>query len=157
MLTVLLLAGVFSLLSVSVRSWRAGSGRTELQQTARYAMDSMIRDLRFGSNYTLENDMSITYINQKEDDTTKGNTFRYYVDSGSHILYRQNVTTGTPQPVTGDNVANSNTILVNAGGQVLFALSDANTVVITLTVSDSVTGQTMALRSAVTSISQLVK
>jgi len=144
-LTVILLSGIFGLLDSSLRSWRFGSGRTEVQQTARYAMDTMVRELKYGTNFHADNAYTISYV-----EASTGNSYKYFLDTTDHILYRQPVIpAGTSQPVTGLNVQNSTNVLINQENQTLFQSSDSNAVKITLTATDTVTNQSVALRTVV--------
>lgn len=59
-LLVILLAGVFGILSVSVSSWMQGSSKTEVQQVARQAMDAMVREIQYASSITRNNAASLT-------------------------------------------------------------------------------------------------
>lgn len=144
-LTVILLTGIVGLLDSSLRSWRFGSGRTEMQQTARYAVDTMVREFKYGTNFQVLDAYTISY---KEAST--GNVYKYYLDTTSHILYRQAVTpAGTSYQVTGSNVQNSTNILINQQNQILFESPDSNTVKITLTAIDSITNQNISIQTAV--------
>jgi prepilin-type N-terminal cleavage/methylation domain-containing protein len=144
-LTGLLMAGVFGLLSSSLQSWRLGSGKTELQQTARYAVDKMARDLHHGKSFQVTDPYTVVFV-----DSFSGNTYQYYLDRTSYILYRQPVNpAGVSQPVTGVNVQNSTNVLINQSNQVLFVSPDSNTVKITVTATDTNTNQSVFLRTAI--------
>jgi len=155
-ITVILLAGIFGLLSTSLQSWRLGSGRTELQQTARYAMDKMTRDLHYGKNFSLKDPYTIVF-DDATDSSTYGNTYQYQLDTTDHILYRQPVSpSGTRQPVTGANVQYSTNVLLYPGtlplyNLPLFVLSDLNTVKIIFTAIDTNTNQSITMQTAVNS------
>ncbi len=160
MLTVVLLSGIFGLLSTSLVSWKSGISRSEVQQTARFAVDSMVRDLRYGDNYELGNDgRSITYRNIKSGQY--GNTYRYHVSTADHKLYKTGIIPQVvSQPVTGENVKGANYIILNPDNQALFRQPDPSkpdTITITVEAKDTVTGHSFVLYSAVTSLTQTFK
>lgn len=150
-LSVLLLAGIGSLLSVNIQSWLSGSSRTEVQQTARYAMDMMVRELRYAKNFTSESAYSNKHSILFEDiSTPTPKKYRYFLDTTNHILYRKPVIPdGSQQPVTGINVNGSTNVVINTNNETLFEVLDNNTAVITLTATDTVRNQSYTLRSVV--------
>lgn len=156
-LSVVLLSAMVPLLTTNIGAWIAGSSRSEVQQTARYAVDSMVRELRYSRNFQIEttflNGQSITFVNL---DTNNLN--RYYLSNVNHLIYRQAITTGGyPQPLTGLNIRNSTNVVINPENQPLFEVPDQNTVLINLTATDTVTGQSVTIRTAVYSMSQYLK
>ena len=152
-LTVLLLTGIGTLLSVNVQSWLTGSSRTEVQQTARYAMDMMVRELRYAKTFT-GSSHSLSFIDAKP----PNNQYRYYLNTTNHILYREPISpTGTAQPVTGVNVNGSTTVVINKANETLFEVLDNNTVVITLTATDTVRNESYTLRSVIYGATQYLK
>lgn len=100
-LTVLLLTCLFNLLSTSVQAWSVGSSKTELQQTARYAIDALTRDLQFAT------DIQIPDIKSLEIRTSKYGTVNqkvnYLVDTtGTTKILKRNKNDGSGwQPITG--------------------------------------------------------
>lgn len=160
MLTMLLLSGIFGLLTTSIGAWRAGSSRSELQQTARFAVDSMVRDLRYGDNFVLESNTSITYRNIKPGNQY-GNTYRYHVSTNDHILYKTGIHPPSfSQPVTGNNITGASKIVINPDDQVIFTqpdLNNPNIIAITLKAKDTLTGHSFVLYSAVASLTQTLK
>lgn len=158
-LTVLLLSGIGTLLSVNIQSWLNGSSRTEVQQTARYAMDMMVRELRYAKNFTSESAYSNKYSVLFNDTSTPApNKYRYYLQTTNHILYREPVSPdGTPQPVTGANVNGSTNVVINTNNETLFEVLDNNTVVITLTATDIVRNQSYTLRSVVYGVTKYIQ
>ncbi|HEY3423197.1 MAG TPA: prepilin-type N-terminal cleavage/methylation domain-containing protein, partial [Negativicutes bacterium] len=46
-LTVMLLYGVSGILASSLQLWKFNGGKMEIQQTARYAVDCIVRDLQY--------------------------------------------------------------------------------------------------------------
>jgi type II secretory pathway pseudopilin PulG len=159
MLMALLLAGTSRLLDASLSAWRAGSSRSEVQQTARFALDSMVRSLRYGDQYILENNKSITYRNRKSGPQLNY-IYRYSVGS-DHKLYHGGVAPySSPQPVTGDNVKGFNSVAINANNEPLFSQpqgADSSYVVITVIAVDTSTGQRWETTSAVVSMVQVLK
>lgn len=159
MVMVLLLAGTYRLLDAALSAWRAGSSRSEVQQTARFALDSMVRNLRYGDQYILENDKSITYRNRKSGPQLNY-IYRYSVGS-DHKLYHGGVAPySSPQPVTGDNVKGFNRVTINANNEPLFSQPNgaaSSYVVITVIAVDTSTGQQWETNSAVVSMVQALK
>lgn len=168
-LTVLLLTGVGTMLSVNVQSWLTGSSRAEVQQTARYAMNMMVRDLQLSEklpdadpqkNYTFRLitgiDGADNYILEYKDARSK-KIYRYYLDKTAtdtkkkYILYKHQMDTGTKQPVTGESLT---AIVINKNNEPLFELLDDNTVLITLIATDIVTNQSYETRTVVRSLTQ---
>ena len=168
-LTVLLLTGVGTMLSVNVQSWLTGSSRAEVQQTARYALNMMVRDLQLSEklpdadpqkNYTFRLitgiDGADNYILEYKDARSK-KIYRYYLDKTAtdtkmkYILYKHQMDTGTKQPVTGESLT---AIIINKNNEPLFELLDDNTVLITLIATDIVTNQSYETRTVVRSLTQ---
>lgn len=100
-LTVLLLTCLFTLLSTSLKSWAVGSSRTELQQTARYAIDTLTRDLQFATDIQIPDTKGLEIRTSKYG--TANQKINYSVDStGSTKTLRKNSNDGSGwQPVTG--------------------------------------------------------
>lgn len=158
-LTVLLLSAIAPLLTVSVQSWRIGSSRSEVQQTARFAVESITRDLHYGTNFARINGFEISF-------TDAGNSeVHYRLDTTTHILYK---VTGTTQPVTGTNVRNSTNVEIYGdygGNQELFNFPaaavgktpDDRPIEIYLRAIDTVTGETVRLHTSVQSISRYLR
>lgn len=161
LLTVLLLAGIGSLLSVTVQSWMSGSSRTEVRQTARYAMDMMVRELRYANTFIKETPLpnnAVDSIKFSDLAAPTPNQYRYYLKTSDHILYRVPVSpAGSEQPVTGANVSGSTNVVINQDNTTVFEVLDSNTVVITLTATDTVRNESYTLRSVVVSITQYLK
>jgi len=86
-LLILLLAGVFGILSVSVTSWLEGSSKTEVQQVARQAVDTMVREIQYASSITRNSATSLTIVTVQAG-TSK--TINYYLDTTTipQIIYR---------------------------------------------------------------------
>lgn len=147
-LLVILLAGVFGILSVSVSSWMQGSSKTEVQQVARQAMDSMVREIQYASSITRNNATSLT-ITTVQAGTSK--TINYYLDTAAnpHIIYR-NDGSGA-RPLTGGSTISVN---ISALTFTLFPASGtARAVEIKLTAQDLANPtNTIQLETAVTAI-----
>lgn len=130
-LTVLLMTGIFSLLSTSLQAWQLGSRKIEVQQTARFALDSVTRELRYATNVTIDDNKSGIIFNENKTSSSE-NVIHIYSDSNG-ILRRENKTTGGgQQPITGGN----NVKVVTS-----FAIdaSDNRTISIALTATDTFT------------------
>jgi prepilin-type N-terminal cleavage/methylation domain-containing protein len=97
-LLVLLMAGVFGLLQISLTSWLQGSSKTEVQQVARQALDSMAREIQYASSITRNSASSITFTTVQ---AGVSKTINYYLDTTTNpqIIYR-NDGTGN-RPLTG--------------------------------------------------------
>ncbi len=97
-LLVLLLAAISGVLSVSVNSWLQGSSKTEVQQVARQAMDTMAREIQFASSITRNSATSITFTTVQAGSVR---TINYYLDTSAspQVIYR-NDGSGA-RPLTG--------------------------------------------------------
>ncbi|WP_371371396.1 PilW family protein [Sporomusa aerivorans] len=159
MLIVLLLPASLGLLTTALSAWKAGISRSEVQQTARFALDSMVRNLRYGDTYMLESNKSITYRNVRPGNQ-QDYIYRYNVGA-DHKLYHSGVTPySTPQPVTGDNIKGGSSIIINANGEPLFTQpngTDTNYIIITIYAADTATGQTWETASAVVSLPRVLR
>ena len=150
-LTAMLLAGAMTVLSANIRVWMEGRAGVEVQQAARYAVSVMARELSYGDTYTLQaSGADISFR-----DIRSNATVRYFLSGGK--LFRE--TGGSPQPVTGDNALSANVVISAPSGETLFSQRAGNTyaVYIALTATDTVTNQTVTLRTAVTGLSQYIK
>jgi len=108
-LTGLLMAGLFGLLSTSLKSWQQGRSGLEVQQTVRTAVDFMARDIAFAQKVVISpNGSTLTIETQKYVDISKTpnkvDTIIYSVDTSTAPwkLYRT-LPGGTPQPMTGES------------------------------------------------------
>lgn len=99
----ILLTAVFNLLDQSLRSWRASSNKTELQQTARHAVDSIVKDVQYAKGVIINNsDKQITIIT---DQYGTDSTIIYTLNSGAeNKLTREVSDSSGNQSVTGDNM-----------------------------------------------------
>jgi prepilin-type N-terminal cleavage/methylation domain-containing protein len=100
LLTGILVAAIFGLLSTSLESRMRGDRSIELQQTARYAMDLMVRELQYATRITAVAPTSITF--QTEQFGAK--TITYSLARGANnasILRRNQQDSSGDQPVTG--------------------------------------------------------
>ena len=78
-ITTLLMAVIINNLSTSIIAWQAGKNRSEIETTARLAIDIIIREIRYANNLQLNSKSSIT-ITKKNSATNKIQekiTFRY--------------------------------------------------------------------------------
>lgn len=95
----ILMAALFGLLIQSLKSWNANSHLTEVQQTARFAVDAIVKDAQYAKQIVITNENDITLI--KLEGTTL-HTLHYYLDTNDNIL-RCQTDKGVGQPVTGGN------------------------------------------------------
>lgn len=101
-LLVLLLAGVYGLLSISLTSWLQGSSKTEVQQVARQALDSMAREIQFASSITRNSASSITFTTVQ---AGVSKTINYYLDTTTNPqIIRRNDGTGARALTGGSNI-----------------------------------------------------
>lgn len=98
LLTVTVLAAISGILSSSLQAWIAGRSRTELQQTARIAIDMMVREMRYAQTLKLNSNLSLTVKIPRNGGMT--DTITYYQDSNGVLRSNQG---GGDQPVTGGN------------------------------------------------------
>ena len=104
-LTALLLEALFPLLSTSLLAWKSSVARMTVHQTARMAMESMIRELSLASALTWplpgQPDSSVRFQLKEASDQTESLSFRLGTSSGlnSKTLYRV-PGTGQPSPLT---------------------------------------------------------
>ncbi len=146
MLTALLLQGLFSLLSTSFKSWQVILARTQTHQTARMAMESMVRELRPASaiNSPLPGQV-LSGIRIVRPDMA-GNSYSLVFQLGTTLggnprtVYRI-AASGQPTPLTENTVT-----------ELQFELKPPRLVVIRLTVTDPQTGVSDSLDTAVTCI-----
>jgi len=77
-LTVILLSGMLSILSTSLITWTLEKKRINIQQTAGFAMDTIMRELRYAQDIQLTNPQSllITKLN--------GETITFRLGGGLH-------------------------------------------------------------------------
>lgn len=131
MLTLVLMSAVFGLLSSSVMSWTQGAAHNDLEQSARIAVDSMVRELRYARAVTSVTSGSIAFVNSGGDNVA----FRLGTSTNRNMntLHRLN------NPMTENNVSS-----------LTFEQIGSRTVKISLTMHDAPTGQTKTLRTAVT-------
>jgi len=134
-LVVLLLSGIFNVLSVAVTSYQMSNGRMAVQQTARFAVDNIVRELQFvqGGAITLNSANEIEFVTNRNG----VNETVIYSDAinnsdGTVQLMRNNV------PITGDNITSvsiSNLVFapVNASNPTPTYPLTTNIVSITLT------------------------
>jgi prepilin-type N-terminal cleavage/methylation domain-containing protein len=92
----LVMAGTFMVLQQGQNAYLYGAGRAEVQQTARGALDRLVRELRTGSAVTAVSATSITF--QYVDDTQTTVTVQYSLN-GTDLQRNQTAPVpGTPQP-----------------------------------------------------------
>ncbi|KYZ77074.1 hypothetical protein AXX12_02760 [Anaerosporomusa subterranea] len=152
-LTGILMAALFGLLSSSLQSRTQADRHVELQQTARHAMDSMVRDLQYANAITSVSPESITFKTEQ----FGTDTITYWLDkSRTTAILRQNKNASINQPVTGEGQAVNVSI-----SQLAFEILRTNTAgqpltigielaVTDLAVSDSAKRPDYTLRTAVT-------
>ena len=144
MLTALILQAIPPLLSTSFLSWRQSVARTATHQSARMAMEAMIRELRLASQVVspLPGQTAAAVSVDAPDETGKTTrlTFRLGTNLGANrrTLYRISGG-GQPTPLTQDMVS-----------ELRFCYKPPHLLVIDLTLTDRETGVSDSLSSAVT-------
>ncbi len=138
-LSSLLMAVIFSFLFVSLKAWNTGSIRSELQQTARISLDTMVRELRYAKVIQLPSAngtaSTITFTNSRNEVVT------YVCGTSSGVnqqtLYRRVFLT--------DNPLTENTVTLLS-----FTVTRPRTVYAVITVTDTKSGLSETLQTAVT-------
>lgn len=147
-LMVLLMTAALNLMVNSLQTWQINSRRIEVQQTARFALDSIVRELRFATDVVVDIDHKGILYRINESAYSEDNIYISCRNDG--ILRRKNISDGGgAQPITGENK-----VMVN----VAFELDskDNRTVNIILTATDSFNDnlprQTTTLKTSVVSL-----
>lgn len=151
-ITAVLLAAMIPLFATSLALWRISGSRSEVQQTARFAVDSMVRDLKYGSDIRKVDDNELSFID------VQGRRSGYRLSTSSHILYNL-LSNDTPQPVTGANIQKAVNVLVYGdygSAKALFHVQE-QTVYLYLTAVDTVTGQSFTVHTAVGRIASYLR
>lgn len=88
-LTTLLMAVIASNLATALNVWKAGKNRSEVESTARLAIDSITREIRYANKLQLNSKSSITITknNSTTNKTQEKITFRYG-SSDSRTIYK---------------------------------------------------------------------
>lgn len=102
LLASLLAAGVFGILSVSLESRIRGDRSTELQQSARYAMDLMVREIQYAYEITTVSGDEITFKTQQFGNKIITYSRTRTTDASPWILRRRQHDLSGSQPVTGE-------------------------------------------------------
>jgi len=151
-ITVVLLTALVPLFATSLALWRTSGSQSEVQQTARFAVDSMVRDLKYGSDIRKINDNELSFID------SQGRQSGYRLSTSNHILYNL-LSNNNPQPVTGANIQKTANVLVYGdygASKALFHVQE-QTVYLYLTAVDAVTGQSFTVHTAVGGIANYLK
>lgn len=151
MLTMLLITAVIQLLATSIANWRMINSQTALQQTVRFAVDSMVRDIQFAQRISLDNDRKITVTTGKYGKNGQQITYTYDTRVMPHVLRRDKNDGSGAQPMTGGN---SNTVIHIRDCRFVILATDGDgfprTVQIEITACDTGTGRHFTLQTAVT-------
>lgn len=85
LLTSILVIGLANSLTV----WQAGKNRSEIEQTARYVLDTMAREIRYANtiNINSKSSITLTQINPRTNKVQEKITFRYG-SSESKTIYK---------------------------------------------------------------------
>ncbi|MEG6584044.1 PilW family protein [Dendrosporobacter sp. 1207_IL3150] len=147
MLTAMLLSAIAGVLSTSMAAWRNGTSRTDVQQTARYAVDSIVRDVKFAKSINVLSFKQIEIVTDKYATPNQKITYKLDTAYSPYILRRSS------QPVTGGST--NTTIHISNLEISVLALSKnllPKTIGIKLVAEDLQTGQQITIETAASSI-----
>ena len=146
MLTALLLQAIFPMLAVSFLSWETSVAQMETHQTARMAMETMTRELRYASAISrplpeqYAADLHFTKLDSSG--ILQNLIFKQGSSPGKnvHTLYRIN-TRGEPSPITQNVVSD-----------LYFLFSPPRRVFVSLTVTDPKTQVSDTVQTSITCV-----
>jgi prepilin-type N-terminal cleavage/methylation domain-containing protein len=95
-LLVILLAGIVKVMTACLRASRVCEYKIEAQQTARFAVDSMVRELKYAKKITIINSKGLML----ESDVTGESESIYYGLDADHVIRRITEREIIPQPLT---------------------------------------------------------
>jgi prepilin-type N-terminal cleavage/methylation domain-containing protein len=143
-LMLILLTGIIDLFSGSIKVWISGRNQTYIQQTARIAMDTIVREVRYAHQITLKNTSSL--IVTKENG--QSNTLQLGGGLNSKTLY---IIIDKTKAMPAGGIS-SNPITENVVTNLQFTPYPQNetfkAVLITLEVTDESTGERKLLHTA---------
>lgn len=143
-LGLIILSGMLSLFSTSLKIWTVEKNRTNMQQTARIAVDTIIREIRYAQNINLINSevLQITKVSGEV------NTFQLGTVLHANTLYIT-IDQRRGKPAGG---ISTNPITENVVTKLLFApyfqTGVLQAIIITLEVTDKTTGEQQLIQSA---------
>lgn len=143
-LTIFLLPGMLNLFTTSITIWNTEKSRTNLQQTARIAVDKVMREIRYAQDISLNHTKSliITKLNGET------NTFQLGEGLHSNTLYMiTDKTKATPAGGISTNPLTEN-IVTNLVFIPYPQETNIQAVGITLEVTSNSTGQTQMIDTA---------
>jgi len=161
LLTVLLLAALSGIFSTSARAWVYNDRQYNVQQTANLVLNTMTKDLRYGTAYAILSDYSsansneaISYRSLKDN-----NTYIYYVDKTNRRLYRNpGYRSSTAELVPGQISSNSQTLSIEApAGEQIFSRTGSSSVNIAITITDTEKNQSCTVRTTVTGMDSFLR
>ena len=136
-LTLLLLTGLFSLFSASITIWNTEKSRTNLQQTVRFAVDRVMREIRYAQDIHVNHAKSLT-ITKLNGET---NTFQLGEGLHGNTLYMViNKTKAIPAGGISTNPLTEN-VVTNLVFTPYFQGTSIQAVGIALEVTSNSTGQ----------------
>jgi len=143
-LTVILLSGMLSVFSVSLKIWTVEKSRTSLQQTARMATDQVIREIRYAQGIRLNHPQSLSITKP----SGEINTFQLGGGLHGNTLYVIIDKTGVLPP----GGTSTNPITENVVTSLLFTpypvVATSQAIGVTLEVTDQNTGQKQTIHTA---------
>lgn len=150
-LAALLLAVVGRFLFLALTAWQSGNSSTTLQQTARFAADSIVRDVQYARSINLHGTDQVSLTTDKYGMSNQLITYSYDTAVKPPVLRRNKNDGSGAQPMTGGN---SNAMIgVSACRFTVLATSRTGrprTVNIAITVLDGSSGRQFTVETAVT-------
>lgn len=150
-LSVLLLQVTVQVLGISLTEWQIKTSKTELQQNARFAVDSIVRDLQYAKSITITGTKQLSFSSDKYTQNAPQVTYTYDTAAKPYAIRRNKNDGSGAQPVAGGSPTSPITIssctftsLVNNSA------GKPKTIHIALTATDTNTGQQFSIETAVT-------
>lgn len=143
-LTLLLLSGLASLFSTSVIIWNTEKSRIDLQQTARIAVDAVMREIRYAQDIRMNHSQSLTITKPNGE----MNTFQLGGGLYENTLY---IIIDKTKAIPAGGIS-ANPLTENVVTNLVFTpypqKSDVQAVGITLEVTNNNTGQKQTIQTA---------
>ena len=143
-LTIILLAGMLSMLGTSLTIWKTEKSRTSMQQTARIAVDKVVRDMRYAKELSLNHTHSLSVTK------LSGEINTFQLGGGLHESTLYMITDKTRVIPSGG--ISTNPITENVVTSLQFTpypdMSNIQAIVITLEVTDPSTGEQQTIHTA---------
>ncbi|HML86851.1 MAG TPA: prepilin-type N-terminal cleavage/methylation domain-containing protein [Methylomusa anaerophila] len=146
MVTGIILAGVANLLTASLRIWHTGKVRNEMQQTARIAVDVIVREAQYCKSISVNADGSIlTLVNADNQNMI------FKINPVTNAL-GESINGGPLEPFAGDGTDRQEgkiIVTVNADNTPMFLLEGSRTLKITITLKNRMSAISETVRTQV--------